>query len=284
MKRIAYLMLSLIAGVPGLVGQDRAPTAIDRAFNRMYNFDFPAANAVLDEEARVRPENPLIYSVRAVACLFSEFHRLKILETAFFVDDGRVTDRKKLKPDAATRARLFEITAEARKRALARLAADPQNADAILALCMAAGAETDYTSLVEKRYFRGYSLSKETQRYARRLLALNPPVNDAYLVLGSAEYVVGNLNFFFRLFVRFDKIQGSKQKAVEDIQKVIAGGRYYPPFAKIILSIIHLRENRPQQALVLLQELQRDFPENPLIRSELKRVSEKINSAPKPKS
>ncbi len=279
MMRIACIMLLLIACAQGLAGQDRPPTAIDRAFSRLYNFDFPGAHAILDEEARLHPENPLIYSVRSVACLFSEFHRLRILETAFFVDDDRVTDRKKLKPDPAVRARLFQITAEARKRALARLATDPQNADAILALCMAAGAETDYTSLVEKRYFRGYSLSKETQRYARRLLELNPPVYDAYMVLGSAEYVVGNLNFFFRLFVRFDRIQGSKQKAVEDIQKVIAGGRYYPPFAKIILSIIHLRENRPQQALVLLQELQRDFPENPLIRDEVTRVAEKIRRA-----
>lgn len=38
---------------------------------------------------------------------------------------------------------------------------------------MAAGLETEYSSLVEKSYLRSYSLSKETQKYARRLLAMN---------------------------------------------------------------------------------------------------------------
>jgi hypothetical protein len=62
-----------------------APTAIDRAFNRMYNFDFPGAQAILDE--------PLAYSVRGATYLFSEFHRLKILEMEFFADDDIVTDK-----------------------------------------------------------------------------------------------------------------------------------------------------------------------------------------------
>ena len=139
-------------------------------------------------------------------------------------------------------------------------------------MCMATGVETDYTILVEKRYFRSFGLSRESQQYAHRLLAMNPPVYDAYLTLGSVEYVVGSMNFFFRLFVRFDQIKGSKEQGAEYLKQVIAHGRYYPAFAKILLSVIYLRDNKPAPAIVLLSELVHDYPENRLLQNELQRA------------
>jgi hypothetical protein len=250
-------------------------TDVDRAFHRLYSYDFAGAHAVLDEALAVRPRDPLLHAVRGAAYLFSEFDRLQILELEFFADDDKVTDGRRLEPDPAARERLFRATAETRRLALERLTVDANDRDAIFALCTAIGTESDYYGLVEKRYLRTYALSKENQRYARRLLALDPPFYDAYLTLGSVEYVVSNLNFFFRLFVRFEDIEGSQQKAVENLRQVVRHGRYYRPFAKILLAAIHLREDEPRQALVLLRELQREFPENSLVRNEIRRTEAK---------
>jgi len=280
MNIICILALATAAAV-GQANTVASPTAIDRAFNRMYNFDFPGAHAILDERIRAHPNDPLAYSVRGAACLFSEYHRMKILEMEFFVDDDRVTDKKRVKPDPAARARLFQVTGAAKRLAGARLALNANDRDALMAFCMASGVETDYTGLVEKRYFRSYSLSKETQRYAHRLLSLNPPAYDGYLTLGAVEYVVANLNFFFRLFIRFDRIEGSRQKCIENLKKVAQRGRYLSPYAKILLSVVYLRENKPQEALALMKEMKRDFPENPLIPAEIARIEGKIGRAPK---
>lgn len=273
------LALSAVAAQAGQAGQPAAPAAqaaLDRAANRMYNADFAGAYAILDEEARRHPDEPLVHSIRAAAILFSEFNRLQILEFQFAADDEQVTDRRRLKPDGATRAQLFKALAEARARSHARLTVQPGNPDATFALCMATGVEADYTSLVEKRYLRTYSLSKEAQGYARKLLAMDPPVYDAYLTLGSAEYVVGQLNWLFRLFVRFDRIEGSTPKAIANLRQVIEKGRYYPPFAKILLALVHVREKQPRQALALMQEVLRDFPENPLARREVARLTAQL--------
>ncbi len=283
MLNVIYALLCL--AVPaGQAKVDPTPSAIDWAFSRMYNCDFAGAHSILEEQISKHPDDPLLYSVRAAAFLYSEFQRLKILEADFFANDDRITDRKKLHPDPLIRAELFKMTGEARKRAGARLAISPDDRDAMFAMCMASGVETDYTSLVEKKYIRSYSLSKETQRYARQLLALNPPFYDAYLTLGSAEYVVGNLNFFFRLFIRFDQIEGNKQKAIEELKSVVDKGRYFPPFAKILLSVIYLREDQPQKALVLLREMERDFPENPLFRQEILHITGKTGRGQSPAS
>ncbi len=265
----------MLAGVTG-PGESIGPSAIDRAFNRMYNFDFVGMHTILDEYVRVHPEDPMAYSARAVAYLFSELHRMKILETEFFIDDDQLTDRKKLKLDPVMRAQLFQMTGEARKRADVILALKPNDRNALSAVCTAAEVETDYTILVEKKYFRSFSMSKEAQKHARKLLAMDPPVWDAHLTVGMVEYVVSNMNWFYRLFVRFNQVDGSKQKAIENLKEVIRGGRYYPPLAKILLSVVYLREKSPHEAYALMQEMARDFPENPLIRSEVKRISEKI--------
>jgi hypothetical protein len=271
----AVCLALMLAAISGPVDGTGAP-AIDKAFNRMYNFDFTGMYAILDGHVRVNPEDPMTYSARAVGLLFSELHRMQILETEFFTDDDKVTDKKKLNPDLAVRARLFEMTREARKRAGAILAIKPGDRNAMSAICTAAEVETDYTILVEKKYIRSFSMSKEAQKHARSLLSMNPPVCDAHLTLGMVEYVVSNLNWFYRLFVRFNKIDGNKQKAMENLKLVVEKGRYYAPLAKILLSVIYLREKQPQQALILMQEMERDFPENALIQSEVKKISLKI--------
>lgn len=276
MRRLA--LLAALASGAGLAAGE-PPEAMDRAFNRIYNFDFAGAHAILEEAQQQDAADPMVYSVRAVAYLFTEYNRLQVLEFDFFADDETVTDRKRLKPDPDARARLFATTAEARKRAAARLARAPDDRLALFALAMAAGLETQYSIIIEKKYLRSYSLSKESQRYARRLLALDPPFYDAYVTLGSVEYVVANLNRFFRLFVRFDQIEGSRQKAVDEFTLVVQGGRYYAPYAKILLAVIHLREKRLENSLALLQELERDFPENPLFRNESRRLAARIARA-----
>jgi len=115
-------------------------------------------------------------------------------------------------------------------------------------------------------------LSRRNQAYARKLLALRPPVDDAYMTFGTVEYVVGSLPFFVRWFVHLDQISGSKQKAVEDLELVARRGRYYGPLARMTLAVIHIREKRFGKAEELLAGLTAQFPENPLFRKELTRV------------
>ena len=201
------------------------------------------------------------------------FYRLKILELDFFTDDDKVVDRRALVPDPAARRAFFQALDGAERLAGVRLASHPDDPGALFALSMATGLETDYAALVERRRFGSFSLSKRNQVYARKLLALNPPVDDAYMTFGTVEYVVGSLPFYLRWLVRLAQIGGSKEKAIEDLELVARRGRYYGPLARMTLAVIHVREKRPDKAEVLLAGLVSDFPENPLFRKELLRVS-----------
>jgi len=262
---ILLLQVAACRGAPA-----EGPIAL--AFNRLYNFDFKRSQEILDRQRQLDPADPLPLSVKAAGYLFSELHRLKILELDFFTDDDKVVDRRELVPDQEIRHAFFRSLEDSERLANARLASRPEDPDALFALCMATGLETDYAALIERRRFGSFSLSRRNQVYARKLLALNPPVDDAYMTFGTVEYIVGSLPFFLRWLVRLDQIGGSKQKGIEELELVARRGRYYGPLARMMLAVIHVREQRPAQAEALLAGLVSEFPENPLFRKELARV------------
>ncbi|MGD0200216.1 MAG: hypothetical protein ABSD27_05635 [Bryobacteraceae bacterium] len=249
-------------------------TPVGQAFARLYNFDFPGAHAILDRQIRLDPQDPLPYAIKAAAHIFSELHRLKILQMEFFEDDNRVVDRSRLSPDPQVREQFFRLVDTARQRANARLAVQPNDREALFTQCVTAGLVTDYAALIERRRFGSFLLARQTQAWIRKTQVLEPPVYDAYLAVGTTEYVVGSLPFFFRWFVHIDNIEGNKQKGIATLRLVAERGRYYGPFARIVLAAIDMREKRLEDAEGLLRGLVAEFPENPLLRQELERAVE----------
>src|ERR1051325_9867631 len=130
---ILFLLLAPSAGATGPTCEDSTPAAIDCAFNRMYNFDFPGVFSTLDKLERKDPSYPVTYSVRAAGMLFSELYRLRILETEFFSSDEKVIGTK-LRADPRIRDALFKATRDTRRIAGARLASDPADRDAMFAM------------------------------------------------------------------------------------------------------------------------------------------------------
>ena len=63
-------------------------------------------------------------------------------------------------------------------------------------------------------------------------------------------------------------------QAFQHLTLVARSGHYFRPFAKILLAIGYLREGQPRESQVQLSELVREFPENPLFRKELARISD----------
>lgn len=259
---------------PHVVGA--SPDAIAQAIDAMYDLDFSGAHRVLDAHLKVDASDPLAHAARAASYVFAEFDRLRILDLDFFGSDDALTDKKRLLPDPAMRARIFASTTEARR--LAGLALKRNGADrrALFATVMAVGVETQYTGIIEKRYIRGGTLSKEAQTIAERMIALTPPIYDAYVTLGSIEYTVGNLNPVYRFFARMRGLRSDKAEAATHLRIVIAKGQYYRPYAKILLSVLYLREGQITQARLLLDELRAQFPNNTLFPREIARLDSKL--------
>ncbi|MBI3698595.1 MAG: tetratricopeptide repeat protein [Acidobacteria bacterium] len=256
-----------------MTSQATAEDEIDRAFARLYNFDFDGAHAILNRHITAHPADPFGYSVRAAVYLFWELNRLGILEGQFFIDDKRISEKKKLKLDPEVRRQFLQAIEDAQSRSEKILALRPDDENALHALCMTHSMIVDYVALIEKRQIASLSLAKRSNGCAQKLLKLHPDACDARVTTGFTEYLAGSLPFFVRWLIHFDDVKGSKEVGIQNLELVARSGHYLKPFAKILLAIVYLREKKPREAEKQLAELARDFPENPLIRKELARLS-----------
>lgn len=254
-------------------GVSSARADIGPALRRMYNFDFNGAHKLIDEQVSKDPADPTVYWARSAAYLFSELDRLRILQSDFFESDKRISDSKKPKANATVRAKLFGALSDSRERAQKKLLTNAKDPSALFALAISDGIESDYLSLVEKRQIASFRPAKESQRYALETLKADPNFIDAKLTTGISEYLVGSLPTVVRWFVHFDGARGDKGQAVANLNEVAARGVYLGPFARILLSVIAIREKQPEKARLLLAQLASDFPENPLFRRELMLLS-----------
>src|SRR6266853_1216746 len=79
----------------------------------------------------------------AAGLLFSEFHRLGVLEAQFFESDKRFENRPKLNTDPAIRDSFNAAIQKAEDIAHGRLAKNPKDRDALFALTLTSGLQGD---------------------------------------------------------------------------------------------------------------------------------------------
>jgi len=273
-KTRAGLCLLVLAGC--LPARAAEPATIDDALRSLYNFDFPSAHATLNVYIAAHPAEPLPYAFRGAAYLFYELDRLGALESEFLTDDDRLVEKARPLPDATVRKQFLQAVSDTQQRAEVVLKSNPNDRQALFALCAVSAISTDYMALVEKRQMSSLASARRANAYAQRLLKLDPKFYDAYLTAGFSEYMIGSLPFFIRWFIHFDNVDGNKQRGIDNLELVAREGHYLKPLAKIFLGIIDLREKKPQEARRLLAELVHDYPRNPLYRKELEKLNGKL--------
>ena len=192
-----------------------APDSIDSALAHMYNQDYATAHEILNRVIAAHPQDPLPYAFRASAHLFYELDRLGVLESEFLLDDKKIIEKKaKIVPDPKNRDLFIRAVQDAEARAGGALKVNPNDPNAIFAMCIAEGVTTDYMAFVEKKQISSMSVAKRSNGYAQHLMQLDPKFYDAYLTAGITEYMLGSLPFFLRWFIHFDNVDGSKAKEI----------------------------------------------------------------------
>jgi hypothetical protein len=249
-----------------------APLTLDHGFRLLYDLKFNEAQQDFTEWQQQNPSDPMGPACEGAGLLFSELDRLGILESQFFEDDHAFADRKKMAPDAAIRSRFDAALGRAETLAKAHLAKDSKDHDALLAMVMVNGLQADYAGLIEKRNFASLGYTKQGTAWAQQLLAVDPNAYDAYLARGLSRYIIGSLFAPFRWLLHLGGVDGNKEEGLADVRLTAAHGRYFAPFARILLAIACVRDKDKAQAHQLLASLHDEFPENGLFVREMQRL------------
>jgi hypothetical protein len=253
---------------------------LDAGFHLLYQLKPQEARAQFAVWQALHPEDPLGSASEAASYLFEECYRQGVLSSEYFLDNNRFLGKTAIKPDQDLRDAFFAAEMRAQNLARLRLETDPDDVNALFAMTISLGMQADYASLIEKHQLESLRMIREADQFAQKLLAVNPDAADAYLTLGAANYIIGSLPTIKRLFLRFKGISGDKRGGIQQLEIAAARGRYLRPFAKILLAMAALRENKIDAARIQLAELVAEFPQNSLFVSELAKLDASGLGAP----
>lgn len=237
-------------------------------FHLLYAQRFPEARETLASWESAHPEEPFGQVAVAASFLFEEMYRQGVLSSDFFLNEKRFLHGIEGKPDPGRMKDFRDALDRARELARQRLRTRPKDPEGLFALTLADGMESDALAILERKQLDALKRMKEANEFAKQLLAEQPDSNDAYVALGTANYIIGSLNPLFRFALSFGGIHGDKKLGMEQLHKTVDGGRYLKPFAKILLALSARREKQNVLAQKLLLELSQEFPASPLFAAE----------------
>jgi hypothetical protein len=276
--RPAFAQLPRAATTIGPIQLSDQPE-IDAGFKLLYELNFPKARAAFMDWENQHPGEPLGAASEAASYLFEEFDRQGVLTSDFFLDDRRFLGGVEGVPDPQMRAAFEAAIGKARRLAQARLKSNPYDVDALFAQTIAAGMLANYASLIERRQIESLRQTREADTVAKNLLAVAPSIVDAYVALGTANYVLGCLPAYKRFVIWFGGYHGDRALGMQQVTLAAANGRYLRPYAKIILALAAVREKQLGLARTELGELVAEFPTNPKFARELAKVNGMIGPA-----
>jgi hypothetical protein len=278
MLRHSYFLALLLLLSPVVGFASEAPDAdspafttvpeLSAGFDLLYQQKFGEAREAFANWKSRNPEEPFGEVAVAASYLFEELHRQGVLTSDFFLNEKKFLRGIDGKPDPERMNHFREAVAQARQLARERQKTNPDDGEALFALTLAAGMESDAEAILQKKHMAGLKRMKEANKYAKLLLAEHPEAADAYIAPGIANYVIGSQSAGSRFALWFGGIHGDKKLGMEQVAKTAENGRYLRPYAKIILALAARREKQNALAQKLLRELSEQYPDNELFASE----------------
>jgi hypothetical protein len=259
-----------LASAAYAAGNTLLAEGLDAGYRQMYNLQFDTAHRTFAEWERLHPQDPMGPVSDAAAYLFTEFDRLHILQSEFFVNDDHFYTDHTLAPDPALKQKFLA----ALDQGSALAGRSPQDPNAMFAAVLSRGLRSDYLALIEKRYTASFKEMKSARTLAEQLLASHPDLCDAWIAIGVENYMLSVKPAPLRWLLRLSGGQTDRAIGIEKLRLTAEKGHYLAPFARLLLAVAALRDRDKGRARDLLAGLAREFPNNRLYVHELASLSD----------
>ena len=256
------LCVSAVIGVAYVAAQD-SPDA--RGLNAFYNLDYDQALADFRQAEQQDPQAIGPHNHIAQTLLFREMYRNGALETELISGNNPFLRRTKLNPSPEIEKNFNDEVQKAIDLANARLSRNPNDTGALYGRGAAYGLRANYEFLVKKAWRDALRDATLARKDHNRVTELDPSNYDARLIPGLHDYIVGSLPWSWKLLGFLVGFHGDKDRGLRTVEEVSRKGNQNKIDAEMLLCALYRREERPRQAIPLLEDLLRRFPRNNLL-------------------
>jgi tetratricopeptide (TPR) repeat protein len=262
------LIVALVLSPSILLGQQKlsfrpADPLNSSAFERFYDMDYERSIQEFTQVSQRHPGDPDALNHLLTAVLFRELYRIGALNAGEYANDSFINSRHR-PADPHVCDQIKSLVEQAEKIEEKRLDANPKDITALYARGVTRAQFATYTALIERAWFSALRNALAARRDHEKVLELDPNNLDAKLIVGTHNYVVGNLPWGVKAASSMLGLGGNKGKGLEYLKDAAAGNTETSIDAKIVLVVFWRRERRFDEALQILRSLEPQYPHNVL--------------------
>jgi hypothetical protein len=276
--RLITLLVFLMTTGPFAGAQttpDRKPTAgaphdpeTEVAFDHFYNMDYVRATQELEKIVAKHPDDAFSVNHLLTVVLMRDLYETGAMNTGDYTNDSFI-GRAPRPTDSKIKDRIKELAHRALSLEEKRLKANPADVNALYCRGVTRAEFAVYTGLVERAWFSALRNAVGARHDHERVLELDPSFSDAKMVVGTHNYVAGNLPWSLKVAAALAGLNGSRDKGLSYLREVAKGNGENSTDAKVILSLFLRREHHYDEPIGYMQELTAKYPGNHLFPTEV---------------
>jgi tetratricopeptide (TPR) repeat protein len=242
----------------------------------MYNLDSTTAVEKFEEIRRRAPHHPAGDLYLATAIWLGHLNKTRRLQSGLYGSGSNFyagADKAKEASegdavDAEVDRAFRERMAQAKTKALALVARNKNDADALYFLGAYYGVMAGYEASVARKFFSAMRNGSRCVDAHEKVLKLKPEYYDAFLSIGVYDYITGSLPFGYKIMASMVGVRGNKKRGIGRLQTIVENNAPTADDARILLVAIFLNEKRYDDALALLEQLSSKYPRSYLLKLE----------------
>ncbi len=251
----------------------------DAAFDRFYNMDYDRAEQEFEKIVEKRPNDPYAVNHLLTAVLMHDLYETGSMNTGDYTNDSFI-GRAPRPTDQKIKDRIKDLVRRADDLEEQQLKANANDINALYCRGVTRAQFAVYTGIVERAWFSALRNAVGARHDHERVLELDPQFLDAKLVVGTHNYVVGNLPWSVKMAAAIAGLSGSKEKGMTYLRDVAKSDGENAVDAKVVLTLFLRRENHYGEALGYMNEMSAKYPRNHLFLTEVANLQRAAGNLP----
>lgn len=238
------------------------------AFDHFYNMEYERATQDFEKMLEKHPNDPFVVNHLLTVILMHDLYDTGAMNTGDYTNDSFI-GRAPRPTDPKIKERIKELVHRAQRLEENQLKANPSDISALYCRGVTRAQFAVYTGLIERAWFSALRNAVGARHDHERVLELDPQYTDAKLVVGTHNYVVGNLSWSVKVAAALAGLNGSKDKGLAYLREVAKSDGENAVDAKVVLTLFLRREHQYDEALGYMRELTARYPGNYLFPTEV---------------
>lgn len=243
-----------------------APT--DQAYDHFYNMEYDRALQEFERIVERHPSDPFAVNHLLSAILMQDLYETGGMNTGDYSNDSFIGHSPR-PTDPKVKERIKQLVARALSLEDERLKVNPKDVDALYCRGVTRAQFAVYTGLIERAWFSALRNAVGARHDHEHVLEIDPDYIDAKMVVGTHNYVIGNLPWTYRTAATLAGLSGSKEKGLAYLREVARTEGENSVDAKVLLSLFLRREHHYDEALGYMRDLAARYPHNHLFPTEV---------------